>query len=287
LSGNRQCLQAFAIYCLECVRTSIAARPFTVLLFAVCEVLSYRPLEVARTSPMAAPVNRLIQALSPASRTRLLGIATAVQLPQRASLSEPNGRETHAYFLTSGLASLVVTLEDGGSAEIAMIGNEGVAGATGLLGPLLPVAHCFMQITGTGYRVPMADLRRLFEESTEIRERLLQSIQQQTLTMNQIAACNKLHQASERFARWLLTAADRSESETVSLTQESLSQMLGTRRTTVALVAGLLQRRGLIRYRRGVVTIADRERMEEAACDCYRITRRLLENLYEELAVKQ
>jgi CRP-like cAMP-binding protein len=236
---------------------------------------------------MAAPVNRLIQALSPGSRTRLLGLATAVQLPQHASLFEPNGRESHAYFLTSGLASLVVTLEDGGSAEIAMIGSEGVAGATGLLGPLLPVARGVMQMPGTGYRVPMADLRRLFEDSAEIRERLLQSIQQQTLSLNQIAACNKLHHASERFARWLLTAADRSGSETVSLTQESLSQMLGTRRTTVALVAGILQRSGLIRYRRGVVTIVDRPQMEEAACDCYRITRRLLENLYEEPSAKQ
>ena len=236
---------------------------------------------------MAAPVNRLIQTLSASARTRLLGVATAVKLPQHTTLVEPNERDTHAYFLTSGLASHVVTLEDGGSAEIAMIGNEGIVGTTALLGPLLPVARWIMQINGTGYRVPINDLRRVFEESVEIRERVLQSVQQQTLTMNQIAACNKLHHASERFARWLLTAADRSQSETVALTQESLSQMLGTRRTTVALVAGLLQRSGLIRYRRGVVTIVDRPRMEEAACDCYRIARRLLENLYEEPAAKQ
>jgi CRP-like cAMP-binding protein len=236
---------------------------------------------------MAAPVNRLIQILTPGARARLLGIATAVRLAQHTTLFEPNERDTHAYFLTSGLASLVVTLEDGGSAEIAMIGDEGVVGATSLLGPQLPVARCLMQMPGTGYRVPLVDLRRVFEESAEIRERLLQSIQQQTLTMNQIAACNKLHHASERFARWLLTAADRSHSETVALTQESLSQMLGTRRTTVALVAGLLQRSGLIKYRRGVVTIADRARMEESACDCYRIARRLLDNLYEEPPPKQ
>ena len=126
----------------------------------------------------------------------------------------------------------------------------------------------------------MMEMRKLFAESTELRNCILESVQQQSLTLNQIAACNKLHHASERLARWLLTASDYTESDTVHLTQESLAAMLGTRRTTVALVAGSLQRSGLIRYRRGVVEILDREALTEAACNCYGIAARLVNQLY-------
>jgi CRP-like cAMP-binding protein len=177
-----------------------------------------------------------------------------------------------------------VTVPNGGSAEIAILGSEGMIGSIGLLGSHPPVSRCFMQTPGTALRVPRAEMRRMFDNSVELRERVLQSIQQQALTLDQIAACNKLHHASERLSRWLLTAADRLGEDVVQLTQESLSQMLGTRRTTVALVAGTLQRAGMISYRRGVVRIVNRPRMEDAACDCYRITRRLLQNLYDEPA---
>jgi CRP-like cAMP-binding protein len=224
--------------------------------------------------------NRLLDALSPNARNRLLSISTTVRLPHGAVLFEANEQNTHAYFLTAGMASLVVNLEDGGTVEVGTIGNEGVVGLSAILGQSPHVARCYTQIAGTGLRVPVEDLRRAFAESEEIRDRLLESFQLQTLAMSQIAACNKLHQASERLARWLLTAADRMESDTVALTQEELSQMLGTRRTTVALVAGLLQRDGLIQYRRGRVTILDRARMETCACDCYRITARLMKETY-------
>jgi CRP-like cAMP-binding protein len=102
----------------------------------------------------------------------------------------------------------------------------------------------------------------------------------QMLMLEQIAGCNKLHQATERLARWLLTAADRLNSDAVNLTQEAISQMLGTRRTTVALVAGTLQRSGIIGYRRGLVKILDRQALIDAACDCYGITSKLVSNLY-------
>lgn len=139
-----------------------------------------------------------------------------------------------------------------------------------------------MQVAGGGLRVAVADLRRLFLDSEEFRSRILEALQLQMLMVDQIAGCNKLHQASERLARWLLTAADRVNSETVCLTQEAISQMLGTRRTTVALVAGTLQRSGMIGYRRGLVKIVDRPALTEAACDCYGITRKLVDGLYSE-----
>lgn len=224
--------------------------------------------------------NRLIEALTPDARAQVLAQTKTVELPQGTLLAKADDPIYYGYFLTEGVASYVVAVKDGGSAEIGMNGSEALMGALALLGTYAPVADCRMQVSGTGLRIPMADLRRLFDESAEIRHLTLQSVQQQMLTLSQIAGCNRLHQASERLARWLLTAADRLGTDTVRLTQETLSQMLGTRRTTVALVAGSLQRAGLIRYRRARVEIVDREGLIEAACDCYNITKRLVDNLY-------
>lgn len=224
--------------------------------------------------------NRFIEALTPDSRAQLLSHARQVDLPQGTLLARADEAIHHAYFLTEGVASYVVAAKDGGSAEIGMSGTEAMLNGLALLGVYAPVADCVMQAAGEAYRVSTGDMRRLFEESAEMRHLALQSVQQQMLTLSQIAGCNRLHLASERLARWLLTAADRLETNNVRLTQESLSQMLGTRRTTVALVAGSLQRSGLIRYRRANVEIIDRPGLTEAACDCYGITKRLVDNLY-------
>ena len=221
-----------------------------------------------------------MDALTPDSRAQILAHAKPVDLPQGTLLAKADEPIHYAYFLTEGVASYVVGVKDGGSAEIGMNGPEALMGGLALLGAYAPVADCLMQVNGAGLRIPMADLRRLFDESAEIRHLTLQSVQQQMLTLSQIAGCNRLHQASERLARWLLTAADRLGTDSVNLTQETLSQMLGTRRTTVALVAGALQRAGLIRYRRARVEIVDRTGLIEAACDCYSITKRLVDNLY-------
>jgi CRP-like cAMP-binding protein len=225
-------------------------------------------------------INRFIEALTPDTKAHLLAQARHVDLPQGTLLARADEQIHYAYFLTEGVASYVVTAKDGGSAEIGMSGTEALLGGLPLLGAYAPVADCLMQENGEAYRVPMADMRRLFEDSPEIRSLSLQSVQQQMLTLSQIAGCNRLHLATERLARWLLTASDRLETETIRLTQESLSQMLGTRRTTVALVAGSLQRSGLIRYRRANIQILDRQGLIEAACDCYGITKRLVDNLY-------
>lgn len=231
--------------------------------------------------------NRLLAALTPAAQAQVLSLARMIDLPQETLLAQSDEQSSHVHFLTSGVASFVVSAKDGGSAEIGMIGNEGMVGSVSLLGSYAPVSHCLMQMDGAGYRVSVSDMRRLFEGSGEIRQRVLQSMQQQMLTVSQIAACNRLHNATERLSRWLLTASDRIGSDTVSLTQESLSQMLGTRRTTVALVAGALQRSGLIRYQRGNVNIVNRDGLTDAACDCYTITRKMVDNLYSDVHPSQ
>ena len=138
-----------------------------------------------------------------------------------------------------------------------------------------------MQVKGSGYKIRFADLKAAFLDSEEIRTRILEVTQQQTLTMSQIAACNKLHDNEARLARWLLMVQDRLQDELLPLTQEFLAEMLGSRRTTVAVSAGTLQRAGLIEYRRGKVKILSREDLESAACDCYKVTQRLFQSLYK------
>jgi CRP-like cAMP-binding protein len=188
---------------------------------------------------------------------------------------------THAYFICSGVASVVVTMPEGGSAELVLVGREGVVGALDILGPSPTPAQCFIQMEATGLRIKLDDLRRMFHDHEELRRLILEFVQQQAVTLGQLAACNKLHEAEERLARWMAMSRDRMDSNTMAMTQEFLADMLGTRRTTVTLVAGNLQRRGLIDYRRGRVTVLDRAALEAAACDCYRVTKDALLRLYQ------
>ena len=231
---------------------------------------------------MSAPqTNRLLNALSPASRDRILRSAKLVSLPLRTSLIEVGEPISYAYFVTSGIASVVIELAEGGSAEVALIGREGLVGGLQLLGPALSPARCFIQMEATAYRIPYPEMRKIFLESEEVRTRVLEMVQQQSLTISQLAACNKLHETEPRLARWLLMVRDRVQQDTIHLTQEFLAQMLGTQRTTVVMAAGALQRSGLINYSRGKVKILSPEILEEAACDCYKIVHQLYDNLYQ------
>jgi CRP-like cAMP-binding protein len=227
------------------------------------------------------PGNLLLNSLSPESRDFLVSRSTTVELPLRASLYEAERAPKFAHFLTSGMASVVITMMEGGTAEVVVIGNEGMVGSAHILGSAPVQTRCFMQLEGTALRIPLAVLREAFQSSVEIRNRILEFVQHQNLCISQIAGCNRLHGAEERLARWLLMVHDRTDSDTLDLTQEFLAEMLGAQRTTVTLVAGILQESGLIEYHRGHVKIVDRERLGHVACDCYRITERLYKGLYK------
>ncbi len=222
----------------------------------------------------------LLDTLSPALRQSVLALCKPVSLPLRTMLHEQNEMPTHAFFIRAGVGSVVVSMPEGGSAEVGLIGREGAVGVTHLLGPSPVPAQCFMQMPGAGFRIRLNDLRTLFLNEAELRQRILEFVQLQSVTLAQLAACNKLHEAETRLARWLLMCRDRAEGDTMTMTQEFIADMLGTRRTTVTLVAGSLQRRGLIDYRRGRVTILDRAALEHASCECYRVTREALDRLY-------
>jgi len=228
----------------------------------------------------AEGTNRFLNSLSAKNRDRLVSHCTAVPLPLKTVLYEPEEQPRYGYLLTSGVASVVASVEEGGTAEVAMIGFEGMVGAVHLLGPGAVPTQCFMQAEGGALRIPFADLRKAYRESEEIRERILEFVQVQALSASQISGCHRLHGAEERLARWLLMVRDRIKSDALGLTQEFLGQMLGARRTTVTLVAGALQKSGLIEYTRGRVHILNVENLEKAACSCYPVLRNLTQNLY-------
>lgn len=226
--------------------------------------------------------NLLLDALSPELRHTVLTLARPVDLPARTLLHEQGEISAHVYFLVSGVASLVVTMAEGGSAEVGLIGREGLVGAMQLLGPTPTPAQSFILMEGSAIRIRLDDLRAMFLTSGELRNRILEFIQQQNVTLEQIAACNKLHEAEQRLARWLLMCRDRADQDTMAMTQEFMADMLGTRRTTVTLVASSLQERGMISYRRGKVTILSRKQLEKAACNCYRVCDEALHSLYRQ-----
>jgi CRP-like cAMP-binding protein len=232
----------------------------------------------------ASTSNLLLNALPPKSRDLLLSHAKEVSLPVPSALFEPDETPKYAYFLTSGIASIVSSMSEGSTAEVGIIGREGVVGSLHLLGPASVQTRCYMQVSGAGYRMPLEDLRKIFLSTDEIRNTILEFVQEEALSLSQIAACHRLHESEERLARWLLMVADRigydNGTSTIPITQEVLAVMLGSRRTTVTIAAGTLQRSGMIDYKRGNIHILDRHRLEEAACDCYSVTKKLLVNLY-------
>jgi CRP-like cAMP-binding protein len=224
--------------------------------------------------------SRFLASLSAESRDLLTEQCVEVDLPLRKSLYEAKNTPRYAYFLTSGIASVVTAMEDGSTAEVGLIGREGIVGSFHLLGPARVSTSCFIQLEGTALRIPFSGLNSAFRGNEEIRDRILEFVQEQAVSLSQLAGCNRLHESEERLARWLLMAQDRTGSNVLDFTQEFLGMMLGARRTTVTVIAGVLQRSGLIEYRRGKVTILDRESLEAAACDCYKLTKELYSGLY-------
>jgi CRP-like cAMP-binding protein len=202
-----------------------------------------------------------------------------IDLPVRMFLHESGGASEYAYFLETGIASMVSTLKNGTTVEVGLIGRDGIVGLLYVMsGESLPF-DCYMQVPGRGYRIKSKRLRECFEARKVLRKKLVCAVQAQVVQMGQIAVCNRIHEIQERLARWLLSCYDRNNSQQLLLTHEFLATMLGTPRTTVTLAAGILQQAGYIEYSRGHVLIKDRKGLEGIACECYAIIRKETERL--------
>lgn len=219
--------------------------------------------------------NALIDCLPKRMQDSFRSKLEPISLPSGTFLYRAGEKPKFAHFMTSGLASVVTSMSDGRTSEVGIWGRESLVESMHLLGPVKVPNNCFMQVPGTALRMRFSDMQEEFNASEQFRNLVLQSIQIQGLTLEQLAACNRLHEAEERLARWLLMVEDRVGESSYSLTQEFLGDMLGARRTTVTLAAGTLQQSGLISYRRGRIRILDREKLEEAACECYKAVRKL------------
>jgi CRP-like cAMP-binding protein len=223
--------------------------------------------------------NRLLAAFSPTDFAQLSNEFQSVSLAKRQILYEVGDALEFIYFIEEGFASVLTTMEDGTSSEVGMVGPEGLIGASVLLGGLVSAQQVVMQLPGTALRITAAACKAAFDGNTRIRTVLLRFIEDLLNLSSQTAGCNRLHSLEQRSARWLLMASDRIGSEMLPLTQEFIAAMLGVRRSGVSEAAGELQRAGLIRSRRGEITIIDRIGLEKTACECYGLDKQRLQRL--------
>jgi len=223
--------------------------------------------------------NRVLASLPPKELARLIDHLEPVSLPKKEILFEVGAPLSHIYFIEEGLASVITTMEDGGSSEVGMVGREGLVGVSALLGGRRSAQHIVMQLPGRGHRIAAQRCKTVFDESAEVRAAVLRFTEDLLNLSSQTAGCNRLHSIEQRSARWLLMASDRVGSNFLPLTQEFLAAMLGVRRSGVSEAASELQRAGLIRYRRGRITIIDRDGLENMGCECYRLDKRRMNGM--------
>lgn len=215
--------------------------------------------------------NEILLGLPPRERELLFPRLELLRLKAHHVLHEPGDTLKSAYFPNSGLVSILSVFPDGKSVEVGLVGKEGFIGSPLVVGFRTSPTRAIAQIEGSVFRVDGETLIGVFRQCPKLERQLQQFSQIMAMQVTQIAACNRLHDVNERLSRWLLMSADRIGSHSVPLTHELLSQMLGTRRSSVTVGVGMLQKAGLIAHSRGAVEIIDRPNLEEAACECYGI----------------
>lgn len=215
------------------------------------------------------PHRNLFLKVLPASDLALLTPALLLsELKQGELLGEPGQPVSDVVFIEAGMVSLLTTMQDGTAIEIATLGRESIFGVLSALGSHRSNVRAIVQIDGAGWRIRVADFRAAVEKSRTLRHLVLLSSELGLAQMQQTAACNALHSAERRLCRWILQVHDRIDNDVIELTQNFLAQMLAVRRPTVTLIAQSLQSAGLIRYRRGRITILNHAGLEKLACEC-------------------
>jgi CRP-like cAMP-binding protein len=215
--------------------------------------------------------NEILLSLPPKESAAVLSELEFVEMRAYDLLNEMGEPIEHCYFMNSGMTSILTIMCDGKGVEVGLTGRDGFIGLPLIVGLKTSATRAIVQITGSAYRISAPQLLQLLAKCPRLMQRLNRYSQELGMQATQVAACNRLHDVEQRLARWLLMSQDRVGGEVVPLTQEFLSHMLGTRRASVTVAAGILQRAGLIKYSRGAVTIVNRSKLEAAACECYAI----------------
>jgi CRP-like cAMP-binding protein len=222
--------------------------------------------------------NRVLLSLSREESSQILPRLEFVRQKLHQVLHEAGETIKSGYFVNSGLISILAVQPDGKTVEVGLIGREGFVGLPVLVGYSSSPTRAMVQGDATAYRCDVQMLKQLMERFPRLERQLHRFAHQLAMQSTQIAACNRLHDVVSRLARWILMSEDRIRSEKLPLTQEFLGQMLGTRRSSVTVAAGALQKAKLISYTRGSVTILNRQKLEDAACDCYGIVQQQLKS---------
>ena len=217
--------------------------------------------------------NHLLSALPAADYERIAASLELVPLKLADVLYEPGVPLRYVYFPTTAIVSLLYVMEDGASAEIAIVGNEGILGIALFMGGETTPSRAVVQSAGHGYRLKAQYLKDEFGRFGPFLRLLLRYTQALLTQMAQTAVCNRHHSVDQQLCRWLLLSLDRLASSELTMTQELIANMLGVRREGVTEAAGKLQLAGLIHYRRGKITVLDRPRLESRSCECYQVVK--------------
>jgi CRP-like cAMP-binding protein len=217
--------------------------------------------------------NRLLAALPPADFAALADHLQPAELELKQVLHEPGQKIQTIHFPEGGMVSHVIPLENGHGVEVGLAGREGLVGLPGVLGAERATTEAMVQMEGPAWRIRADELRAAFERSAPLRVLLLRYVQAFHAQVAQTAACNAQHTVDLRLARWLLMQHDRAEQDEFPMTHEFLALMLGARRPSISVAAGVLQKSGAVRYVHGRMTVLDRAGLEAAACECYGVVR--------------
>jgi CRP-like cAMP-binding protein len=224
-------------------------------------------------TPNTPKQNRLLAALPAAAYARLLPDLEETPLELGAALYESGGEQEYVYFPTGSIVSLLYVMRDGSSAEIAVVGNEGVVGIALFMGGETTRSRAVVQSAGSAYRLKGSFLKAEFERGGPLQHILLRYTQALITQMAQTAVCNRHHTVEQQLCRWLLLSLDRLPTNELTMTQELIANMLGVRREGVTEAAGKLQAAGMIEYSRGKITVLDRPKLEARVCECYAVVK--------------
>lgn len=223
--------------------------------------------------------NLLLAALPAQQLSHWLPHLEPVDMPLGEVLYESGSSVTHVYFPTTSIVSLLYVMEDGASAEIAVVGNEGVVGISLFMGGESTTSRAVVQSAGQGFRINARLLMLEFSRGGPVLHLLLRYTQALIMQMGQTAVCNRHHSLDQQLCRWLLLSLDRLQSNNLVMTQDLIANMLGVRREGVTEAAGKLQQAGLIKYHRGHITVLDRAALEQRVCECYAVVKREYDRL--------
>jgi CRP-like cAMP-binding protein len=223
--------------------------------------------------------NKLLAALPPEIYKRLQPNLELVPLKLGAAVYEAGGKQPYVYFPTNSIVSLLYVMKDGASAEIAVVGNEGLVGISLFMGGETTPSRAVVQSAGEALRLRSKLLKQEFEFGGALQHLLLRYTQALITQMAQTAVCNRHHSIEQQLCRWLLLSADRLPTNELTMTQELIANMLGVRREGVTEAAGKLQDAGLIHYSRGHITIVDRLKLERCVCECYAVVKHEFDRL--------